>query len=165
MNRMGIVSGIVALAVGVGMGSSSHAATQLREVESQGGPACQLSIPTTDTKVRPKAAGFRNEGTTNAFAICSLQMPSFLSYNISISSLDGAPHETTCTATYGYSGGDMAYVTKTVSATTYHPVISWFPTDFNVVGNPDGYLSITCVLPGQTSVDRLYGYYSEDVGN
>ena len=165
MRRMAMAGGIAALMVGIGMGSSAQAVTQTRAAWAQGGTVCQLSIPTTDTKVRPKAIGFRNEGSTSAFAICGLQMPSFSSISIGISSLDGAPHSTNCTATYGYSGGGMVYVTKTIVATADFPVISWVPADFNVIGKPDGYLSITCQLPAQTSVGRLYGYYDEDVGN
>ncbi|MFO1473032.1 MAG: hypothetical protein U1F20_00190 [Lysobacterales bacterium] len=38
--------------------------------------SCQLlSIPTTDTGVRPKATGFRNEGTTDQFVICGYGIP------------------------------------------------------------------------------------------
>lgn len=47
----------------------AQATTMTRTMEDQGGPACQLSVPTTSTQVRPRASGMRNEGTTNAFVI------------------------------------------------------------------------------------------------
>jgi hypothetical protein len=169
MRRMAIASGIVVLAVGVGMGSSSRAATQLREIQAQGGPACQLSVPTTDTKVRPKAIGFRNEGTTNAFVICSLPFAdgTFSGIELGASTLDGHPASTSmsCTATNGRHSPDMSvdYVTKSGQENGGQRWFGWTPSDFTFNGG--GYISITCLLPAQTSIDSIDGYYYEDVGN
>ena len=167
MNRMGIVSGIVALAVGIGMGSSSHAATQLRQIQAQGGPACQLSIPTTDTQVRPKATGFRNEGTVYAFVICSLTMPdaTYAGIEIAASTLAGHPATMNCTATNGRHSPDMSinYVTKSGQESGLQQWFGWTPSDFTFNGG--GYISITCLLPAQTSIDSIAGYYDEYVGN
>ena len=190
MNRMGIVSGIVALAVGVGMGSSSHAATQLREVESQGGPACQLSIPTTDTKVRPKATGFRNEGTTNAFVICNVT--SLPGYDGSVNfgdpqavalilySLDGNNHDVTCTAVSGVQGfssigaNPQQYVTKTLTVNnTTAPyqaagvVFKWLPADFGGTDQilDDAAFSVTCQLPPNVAINIGIMQGQEEIGN
>jgi hypothetical protein len=167
MNRMGIVSGVVALAVGVGMGSSSHAATQQRQIQAQGGSACQLSIPTTDTKVRPKAIGFRNEGTTNAFVICSLPLPDarYGGIEIGASTLDGQlPVNMSCTAVSGRHSPQMSvdYVTKSGQANGGQLWFGWAPSDFSF--NAGGYISITCLLPAQVSIDSIDAYYDEDVG-
>ena len=169
MNRMTIVSGVVMIAIGVGMGSPLHAATQLREIHAQGGPACQLSIPTTDTKVQPKAIGFRNVGTTNTFVICSLTMPdgTFAGLEIGASTLDGHPAANmNCTGAYGRPapGNSMQYVTKAGQVSGGQRWYGWGPSDFPSF-NAGAYLSITCLLPAQTSIDSIDGYYYEDVGN
>ena len=167
MHRMGIVWGFGVFAVGVGMGSSSHAATQLRQMHAQGGPAGQLSVPTTDTKVRPKAIGFRNEGTTNAFVICSLPFAdgTFSGIELGASTLDGHPASMSCTATNGRHSPDMSvdYVTKPGQESGGQQWFGWTPSDFSFNGG--GYISITCLLPAQTSIDSIDGYYYEDVGN
>ena len=45
------------------------AVTQTKYYEFSAADACQLSVPTTDTKVRLRANGYRNEGTSNQFVI------------------------------------------------------------------------------------------------
>ena len=74
MQTLSVVAGsitVLALGLGMGMGQSAHAATQNRLMAALGSDSCKLSVPTTDTKVRPRATGFRNEGTTNQFVICT----------------------------------------------------------------------------------------------
>ena len=68
------------------------------------GASCQLSIPTTDTGVRPKASGFRNESTTtSSFVICTFQRSTTTGdyYYVGLVgySLDGVARDVTCTAT------------------------------------------------------------------
>src|SRR5690242_8566521 len=58
------------IGAGLGMTQPAQAVTQSVFAYTNPGGACQLSIPTTNTGVRPKATGFRNEGTVNNFVIC-----------------------------------------------------------------------------------------------
>ena len=73
MRHLCFVGAGVALAFG--LSGTAHAVTQTRVTQIPAGAACQLSVPTIDTAVRPRATGFRNEGTTSAFTICGIQDP------------------------------------------------------------------------------------------
>lgn len=172
MRYPAIVSGFAILALGAGLSFSAQAVTQARTVRSQGGTACALSIPTTDTKVRPKATGFRNEGTTNAFVICGYPLPNgdLTFFNMNFMSLDGVARDVTCTAMNGNAFFSPTYSSKTVTTpadTTGATAVSWSAADFGgTAGNsmPTGYISVTCILPGQVSIPNVYVNYNEDVG-
>ncbi|HET7127281.1 MAG TPA: hypothetical protein VFI26_09365 [Lysobacter sp.] len=166
---------LAALALGVVSSQLAQAATQSRTASAQGGTACQLSIPTTDTKVRPKAIGFRNEGTTNAFVICGFPMPddSLTQFNMTVMSLDGLAHQVTCTGVNGVGYNTQPlYSTKATSTptnTTTAYLLSWNAADFGGTGGANlprqGYFSATCILPGQVSISTIYVSYQEDVGS
>lgn len=61
---------LATVAAGLMVSPSASAVDASRSFWDQGGAACQLSKPTIDTVVRPRATGMRNEGTVNAFVIC-----------------------------------------------------------------------------------------------
>ena len=159
-------------------------------MQLNGSGMCTLSIPTTDTKVRPKATGFRNEGTTNAFVICNFT--SLPGYDGSVNfgdpqavalilySLDGNNHDVTCTAVSGVQGfssigaNPQQYVTKTliVNNTTapYQAAglaFKWVPADFGGTGTMpnDGFISMTCTLPPNVSIGAISMHYSKDIGS
>ena len=144
------------------------------------GGNCQLSIPTTDTKFRPKATGARNESTTTSnFVICPFSIsPSpgsaaaVLSFYASLYSLDGVAHNNvSCTAVTGIQtlGLPPVYSSKTVDIpATAGAQVSWQGSDF---GGTDGTpiagsanLSITCNLPPQTGIDTLVTNYNQEIG-
>jgi hypothetical protein len=138
------------------------------------GSACQLSIPTTDTGVRPKATGFRNESaTTSNFVICPLISPMgtssdvFTSVNISLLSLDNQPHDVACTAVA--NAISAAYSPKTIAVAPTGGSYTWSAADFGgTIGNPivgSQEMSITCLLPPQTAIRFLGGYYNHEIGN
>ena len=52
---------IAVLAVGMAATPAATAVTQTKYYEFSAADACQLSIPTTDTKVRPRANGYRGD--------------------------------------------------------------------------------------------------------
>lgn len=189
MNRTAITA---AVTVGIGLAFSQPAAavTQTRNQIQTGANMCTLSIPTTDTKVRPKASGFRNEGTTNAFVICAFDTPpggvapstDLSSITLILKSLDGASHETTCTGVNSVADGslvgaiDQQYVSKTVNVNDAGPLgaygmqIVWGPEDFGaasgtVIPWSGGVFTVTCLLPGQVSIKVGGGQSVEDVGN
>ena len=152
----------------------AHAATMFTQAIATGS-VCQLSIPTTNTGVRPKATGFRNESTkTSNFVICPLPIPNytghgFTTVTVGLYSLDGAVRNVTCTAMTSWFGGGLipVYSSKTVAVktTTTNDIIVWNAPDF---GAPEGYwftvMSVTCNLPPQTAIAVIEGYYNYDIG-
>lgn len=142
---------------------------------SNPGRACQLSIPSTDTKVRPKASGYRNEGTTNQFVICGLdnldfQTQTILSMGIGLASFDGVAHTVSCTAVTGTTGlSTLQYATSNISvpATSYTQKV-WDAVDFGgTFGNkiPGSLVpSITCTLPPNVAITYLFEYSDIDIG-
>lgn len=168
-----LMAGMTFMALGVSLSLPADAVTQSRRMRSQGGPPCQLSVPTTDTKVRPKSVGMRNEGTTSAFVICGLPAPAgeFTGFSINVLTIDGLDHVVSCTGVNGSVFSGAAYATKNVStgtSTTVGTGILWTAADFGgTAGNDmpgDGYFSVTCTLPAQTSIPNVYADYNEDVG-
>lgn len=170
----------VVLAAGMGMGQSVHAATQNRLMAALGSDACKLSVPTTDTKVRPRATGFRNEGTTNQFVICTLHTDNglggtfgttpLIDAGLAATSLDGVDRDVTCTGVNSFTLlGDQQYVAKTQNTSQYDGITQfwWTQEDFgSTAGIPTtGVFSITCVLPPNVSLDLVLSNMNEDVGS
>ncbi|MFT3897592.1 MAG: hypothetical protein QM719_07835 [Thermomonas sp.] len=159
------------LVAGLLTASPAQATTVTRVMEDQGGPACQLSVPTTSTQVRPRASGMRNEGTTSAFVICQFTATSspFTQGSIVLASIDGADHSVSCT---GMSG----YVTQTAYFATFNIFVRASDTAGTSVGWNSGYFdpslstlpsrgfSVTCNLPPGLAIIGTYAYYDEDVG-
>ena len=138
------------------------------------GDACQLSIPTTDTKIRPRANGYRNEGTTSQFVICGLggyEASTPTDMYLYFTSMDGVAHSMSCTAVTGLTGFDGPYyATKTVNvpASSYGLQV-WSAADFG--GNDDDplpvfsfNLSVTCTLPPNVALQGLSIFADIDVG-
>lgn len=172
-----VKSGVIAasLALGLAVPPTATAVTQDKIYEFSAADACQLSIPTTDTKVRPKASGYRNEGTTSQFVICGMggyEKGTVMHMVLLYTSMDGAQHDMSCTGVTGLvgSGSGPLYSTKTVSvAATGYSFASWGAEDFGAEeGAPIDAgmnLSVTCTLPPSVA---LQGFESEqliDVGN
>ena len=148
------------------------------------GASCQLSIPTTNTGVRPKAPGFRNESTTTSnFVICSVASPTDLDINfdpfdlvaIIIHSIDGMARNISCTAVTGNglnSAYPLIYSTKTIEVpadTSQAAAPTWLSQDF---GQPSSaqikassFTTITCNLPPQTEIRYMRARYQFEIGN
>lgn len=150
----------------------SAAITSNRIMARQGGAACQLSVPTTASQVRPRANGMRNEGTTSEFVICQYDVSSGIPFfwaSIYIASIDGANHTAKCTGMTGIPiGGNIYYSTKTADTGTTladYGRMLWNPGD---LGGTDyfgsAYFSVTCLLPPGASIVANTGAYSVDVG-
>ena len=160
---------------------------QERTPSTPGAHLCTSSIPSSDSKVRPRATGFRNEGTSNVFVICafdsppgqkevrpneSMDDPMFV--DLLFSSIDGEPHSFVCTGVNSFPGLSnnvpMKYVPKTV---TINPAEDDWPTvdamwtfaDFGGTMNipTAGSFSITCLLPPQVSIQLGLMYSYEDI--
>jgi hypothetical protein len=163
------------LALGLATPFCTHAT--LRQNWGYGNPAdaCQLSIPTTDTQVRPKASGFRNESTgKSAFVICGYNTPSYDSTSkqilIYFTSMDGVSRNISCTAVSGMAGAeDMFYSTKSISSTaagTYTALL-WTAADFGGTTDiPYGEApSVTCTLPPQTAITQVINAFDYEIGS
>lgn len=190
MNRTNLVISIYAAVASLALAQPAGAVTQIRSLIQTGANMCTLSIPTTDTKVRPKATGFRNEGTASAYVICAFDTPpggeslltDLKSVTLILKSLDGASHSTTCTGVNSVADGSLAgavdqqYVSKTVTVNdtgalgAYGVPITWNPEDFGATPGTTipwsgGLFTVTCILPGQVSIKLGGGQSAEDVGN
>lgn len=168
----------VAIAM-LGTAPAAVAATTSQYSVMTGGN-CQLSIPTTDTKYRPKATGARNESTTTSnFVICPFSIspsggnasPVVLFY-ATLYSIDGVAHNNvSCTAVTGIQtlGLPPVYSSKTVNIpATGAANVQWKGSDF---GGTDGTpitgsanLSVTCNLPPQTAIDTLVTNFNYEIG-
>lgn len=140
------------------------------------GSECQLSIPTIDTKSRPKATGFRNESTTaNNFVICPVQVEPAQGNNvikdvsIVVYTLDGVSHDVNCTAATN-SQGATQYSSKSITAanTTWGNYVAWNAVDFGGTAGdaiPGSlWFSVTCLLPSQSAINYLYASYAYEIG-
>ena len=170
---MNVIPGIAMLALGIALSLPADAIEQSRRIRTQGGASCQLSIPTTDTKVRPRATGMRNEGTTNAFVICGIPTPngSLTYFEMVVQTIDGVNHAVSCTGVNGQGNINPVYVAKNANTGTNpnsYGFMSWNASDFGGTAGqnfPLGYFSATCNLPTQASISYFYVDYNEDVGN
>ena len=170
---MNVIPGIAMLALGIALSLPADAVEQSRRIRAQGGTPCQLSVPTIDTKIRPRATGMRNEGTTNAFVICGFPTPngSLTEFNVVLQTIDGVDHAVSCTGVNGQGTATAVYVAKNINTGTdpnFLPLLTWDASDFGGAAGdnfPVGYFSVTCILPTQTSIPYLFADYNEDVGN
>ena len=165
-------SAATAFLAGLLAATPAPATTIERIMEDQGGPACQLSVPTTSTQVRPRASGMRNEGTTSAFVICQFTATStpFTQANVVLASIDGADHHLSCTAMAGY-------VTQTAYYSTFDIFVRASDAAGSSVGWNSGYFdptlstlpsrgfSVTCNLPPGMAIVSTFAFYDEDVGS
>ena len=136
--------------------------------------ACQLSIPTTSTQVRPKANGYRNESTTaTAYVICGYTNPTagaVKTFILRTASMDASVHTFNCTGVVGNAGTGtpQAYATKSVTTTADGMAIStsWAPADFGLESNFGAtFPSVTCTLPPQVAIISTVSYADVDFIN
>lgn len=184
-----LAAGVALLVGGLTMSPTAGAVIQGRLQALTGSNMCTLSVPTISTNVRPRATGFRNEGTTNAFVICTFNNPAGDQFadtpvydaGIYLYSMDGANHAVTCTGVNSFTEGDAVgvppaqFVAKTQDVNDdggfgQFGVPFWFDaTDFGGMageGIPTfgGAISITCNLPPQVGIRVGFSNSEEDVG-
>jgi hypothetical protein len=171
--KMRVVTGMIGVCLG--LSSSAEATTTGLAGYSNPGGACQLSIPTTDTQVRPKASGYRNEGTQSAFVICGYSKSSYTDFQnlvIGLTSMDGAAHAVSCTVVTGLNGNassPLIYSTATITATADGAMTNkvWTPADFGSSGSeiPGSYEpSVTYALPAKVAIVYLSGRFEINIG-
>jgi len=163
------------LAIGMSAAFTAIAVTQEKVYEFPAADACQLSIPTTDTQVRPRANGYRNEGATNQFVICGMggyEKATVMYMVLLYTSMDGAQHDMSCTGVTGLvgSGSGPVYSTKTVTvAASGYSFATWGAEDFGGTEggpiDPGMNLSVTCTLPPNVALQGFESAQLIDVGN
>ncbi len=160
------VLAVACIGLAFAMAQPAHAVTVSKLMPASGGGACQLSVPTTDTKVRPKATGMRNEGTINAFVICNLlgvrSGTTLTDVFVDFNSFDAVEHTFNCTIASGFNSVDVEYLTKSVS------VSSDIQVSFTPAEMPDGafrrYNTITCILPPGAAINGVQPQFNDEVG-
>lgn len=161
---------IAAVFIGAAMGVAepARAVTISKPMLIDPAMACQLSLPTTDTAVRPRATGYRNEGA-NAFVICGT---AYFSNNVNIATqlrvdmkaFDEQTHaNVSCTAVNRQSaGGGEIFSSKQVSVGPAGASFSWTPSDLN---DFTGFVnSVTCTLPSGVAITAVRLVFPDDVG-
>ena len=161
------------LAIGLSLAPAAKAATQDVWYVTSPGDSCQLSIPTTDTQVRPRASGYRNEGSSNQFVICgwgSSVQHSMVVANLVVQSMDGMAHDMTCTFT---TSSDAVAPLTYVSVTQQVPAsgINYYQLHGGMVGGTFGMpfstsrLSVTCILPANVALVELQNQQRIEIGD
>ena len=174
--RIGTAAGGLAIVLTLlAMADTDAAATWGYSASS--GADCQLSIPTLDTKFRPKASGARNESTTASyFVICpargfssALDTVTQVVADFSYMPPPGVSGATiSCSAVSGSaSAANLRYSTKSTTFPGYAP-LAWTGDDFGgLAGSPipnSLVMSVTCLMPPQTAVDAYNATYSYEIG-
>ena len=132
--------------------------------------ACQLSLPTIDTKVSPRATGFRNDGTATTWVICGLWKPvaeNYLFATIYLRNEGGAELSVSCTGVNGDGSGTQQYASKTAAMHAGEAgSLDFQPEDFGgSTSIPKGYnFSVTCALPPHASIERVRSLFPRDIG-
>jgi len=174
ISKCGLLAASV-FAAAIAATPSATATTVDKFYEFSPADACQLSVPTTDTKVRPRANGYRNEGTGNQFVICGMggyERNTVVYMVLVYTSMDGLAHSMSCTGVTGLvgQGSGPLYSTKTVSvAASGYSFMAWGAEDF---GQAEGApidqglnLSVTCTLPPNVALQGFESQQTIDVGN
>lgn len=156
----------------------AKAGTEFRYQNAQGGIVCQLSIPTTNTTVRAKATGFRNEGTTSSYAICGMEssnsrtdVGTIQQISVGLYSLNQAAKTVSCTAVNGFVNGAPIYSSKnaSVAANGTTTTLTFDASDFGgTAGDPlpeSDFWSITCNLPGNSAIGNLSAKFTVSTPN
>ena len=167
-----LAAAAVLLLAGVVPGKSSAATHVTKFFSRNPADACTLSIPTTSTGVRPRATGFRNEGTVSNFVICSFDVISSEfevgvdEADINLASIDGKAHSVSCTGVDREAATlDADFATRTVDIPAGGVgELQFFGADFPNLHLAGWNVSVTCNLPPGTSIITVQSRYGDDVG-
>lgn len=157
---------VAILGIAASMGPPAKAGFVSKEMYFEPSMSCQLSIPTIDTAVRPKATGFRNEGA-NAFVICGTGAyangSAATELELQLAAFDGVTHGgVSCTGVNRQSNGSLpVYSTKQADVTPSGVSITWGAADINFGGFAS---SVTCNLPSGVSITGVRLTYLDEIG-
>ena len=170
---MSIAAVVLAAAV-----SPANAATENRYQTAQGGVVCKPSTSSGSSSVLAKATGLRNEGTATATVICGFESSNsraefgtIKAITMGLFGINGASKNVSCTAVNGFVNGAPIYATKSVTtdAGGAAVVLAYDASDFGgTSGDPlpaSDFWSITCNLPGSTSIGYMTTQFQVNVPN
>ena len=170
----GVSIAAVVLAAGV---SPANAATETRYQTAQGSVVCKPT-ETTASNIKAKATGLRNEGTTNTFVICGFESSNsraefgtIKAITMGLFGINGASKNVSCTAVNGFANGAPIYATKSVITDAGGTAVqlTYDASDFGGnAGEPlpaSDFWSITCYLPGSTSIGYMRTQFTVNVPN
>ncbi len=168
MNAKYLAVATAFLGTALGMVQPAQAVTISKNMFIDPSTACQLSLPTIDTAVRPRATGFRNEGTTGTFIICgtayfAVGSATATLLQVQLTAFDGITRNVSCTAVTRQSTGDSPFFsTKVGSISSMGGSISWASADLD---NFSGFAnSVTCNVPSGVAITGVRLVYPDDVG-
>ena len=166
--QMKTFTAVVPLVVGLAcilQHGDAYAGTTALNSHANPASACQLSLPTIDTVVAPRANGYRNPGTTGAFVICGVVAPThaeFKTVALALLSLDGQTHAVSCTGVNGIPGlSAQAYLTKTFDVSTGGYGLAFSAGEFggsSTIPSSQTF-TVTCNLPPQTAISFIQTLY------
>jgi hypothetical protein len=142
-----------------------QAATETRYQTAQGGVVCKATDMLSNSSLKAKATGLRNEGTSNYFTICGFESSNtqdghgtIQAITLGLFSLNGVSSTVSCTAVNGFADGSPIYATKSVALNANGTAtnLNFDASDFGGVAGDylpaSDYWSVTCTLPGKTSI-------------
>ena len=168
MNTRMLAAATGLIGAALGMAQPAQAVTVSKNMFIDPSTACQLSLPSIDTAVRPRATGYRNEGTSGVFIICgsayfAAGSGTATSLTVQLISFDGVTRDVSCTAVTRQSAGNSPiFSTKVGSVSSAGATISWAPADLD---NFSGFAnSVTCNVPSGVAITGVRLVYPDEVG-
>ena len=172
-----LCTSITALALATAV-NPAHAATETRYQTAQGGVVCKPSTSSGSSSIVAKATGLRNEGTATTAVICGFESSNsragfgtIQAINMGLFAINGVVKNVSCTAVNGFSSGAPIYATKSVAtdASGAAVLLTYDASDFGgTAGDPlpaSDFWSITCNLPGSTSIGYMTTQFQVNVPN
>lgn len=146
------------------------AATNSESISENAAQACQLSLPTVDTQVSPRATGFRNDGTSSVFVICGTSLPTddglLTSAALWLYSTSTEDVAVNCTFVSG-SGSTYLYKPKILDLPAHGGLDRIYVLGGDYGGTAVTYgfnVTVTCLLPPNVAILRTEGTYELNVG-
>jgi hypothetical protein len=178
-NKMRTLLGITAAAAMLACVSNpAQAATDTRYQTAQGGVVCKPSDMVSNSYLKAKATGLRNEGTASAFVICGFESSNsradfgtIQGITMGLYSLNGVAASVSCTAVNGFSDSSPIYATKAIStnANGTGALLKFDASDFGGVAGDvfpkSDFWSVTCSLPGKSSIGYMVTQFTVNVPN
>ena len=173
-----LLGATIAAAVLASAALPANAATDTRFQTAQGGVVCKPSDLTSNSFLKAKATGFRNEGTAAAFVICGFEssnsradVGTIQGITMGLYSLNGVSASVSCTAVNGFADSSPIYATKAVATNTNGSgvLLTFDASDFGGTAGDvlpaSDFWSVTCTLPGKTSIGYMLTKFTVNVPN
>jgi hypothetical protein len=151
-------------------------AVEVQRVDEQGASGmCRPSTPAFANVIRSRPLGMGNESDGQIFVSCNWQGDDSQDSTrgatrlyVGLSNQGTATRDITCTLVNGLQTGSQVFATytpKTISVPAGGAArMEWVPQDVSASGGLIRMPSVSCVLPGRSSINYAGREYREDVG-